>query len=282
MSEPPADLDALPVERRLIDESTCIKCGYLLRGLLEGGDCPECGTSIATSLNPHRLIHANPRRLRQMQIGFAGIPLSQALLPVAFIIAESIGTEFAYFAALVCLLVWLFTSLMLLSVRPHAAAIGFPTETLRQAVRGLSLLSAGLLIGAVSAAMLDWLFAFLLLGPAAVCAMLWLGHAINEYAWRLALYSDDEGLSRKFREITPFYLAMAVATLTAMLTGFLGEFIDDVGGVLWGIFMVVLFPIWVIGGPSALVVVIVLPLRLFQLSLALNRPLRAARGAGHR
>ncbi|MCC6906723.1 MAG: hypothetical protein IT430_02165 [Phycisphaerales bacterium] len=285
MNEPPVDLDAFPVERRLIDESTCIQCGYLLRGLDERGDCPECGTSIATSLDPNRLIHADPRRLRQMQIGFACVPLSQALLPVAFAIAESIATEFAYSTVLVGLFMWIFISLMLLSVRPHAAAVGFPTETLRQAVRGFSILSAGLLIGAVASLLLEWLVLFMLLGPAAVCAMLWLGHAVIEYAWRLALYSDDEGLSRKFREITPFYLAMSAFVVTAMLAALLAAVFDNVGdvaGIMWGIFMVVLFPIYLIGGPSALVVVIVLPLRLFQLSRALNRPMRAARSAGHR
>ena len=38
---------------RVRGDLPCISCGYLLRGLPTGQDCPECGTPIeATTLQP--------------------------------------------------------------------------------------------------------------------------------------------------------------------------------------------------------------------------------------
>ena len=49
---PPAALDA---EGRVVGELPCGRCGYLLRGQLGAGDCPECGAAIGVTESPAAL-----------------------------------------------------------------------------------------------------------------------------------------------------------------------------------------------------------------------------------
>src|SRR5688500_9044430 len=46
-------MDATPLVPTVLAESEllCIRCGYILRGLPEGGACPECGRTVAQSLD---------------------------------------------------------------------------------------------------------------------------------------------------------------------------------------------------------------------------------------
>ncbi|MEE9293954.1 MAG: protein kinase [Phycisphaerae bacterium] len=48
---------------------TCLKCGYILRGLLPDQNCPECNEAISVSLNSDRLIFADRRRLLRLSRG---------------------------------------------------------------------------------------------------------------------------------------------------------------------------------------------------------------------
>ena len=77
--------DALPTD------VPCVRCFYNLRGLMPSGACPECGLSIASSLDPSRLVFADPRwrhdlarAIDLLYRALPTLPLVLMLLPVAF------------------------------------------------------------------------------------------------------------------------------------------------------------------------------------------------------
>jgi hypothetical protein len=61
------DVDEVPSS----GDIPCIHCGYNLRGLSEGGRCPECGTSIARSSSGNLLSAADPAWLLRVYRGQA-------------------------------------------------------------------------------------------------------------------------------------------------------------------------------------------------------------------
>ncbi len=77
--EKPAEVGSIPgppsVEparaASLTTDVPCVQCGYNLRGLPEGGRCPECGTPIARSLRGNLLSTADPAWLERVYRGQA-------------------------------------------------------------------------------------------------------------------------------------------------------------------------------------------------------------------
>lgn len=84
----------------------CIVCAYLLRGLDESADCPECGTPVAQSMLGDRLARAEPHWLRTVvrgqtllsigpfvAIGAMTLGLLAFILPMIVNIATDGGTQ---------------------------------------------------------------------------------------------------------------------------------------------------------------------------------------------
>lgn len=55
---------------------TCVRCRYAIRGLKPDERCPECGASLAESLDPRLLRFAPPSTLRRIRRGARSINLS--------------------------------------------------------------------------------------------------------------------------------------------------------------------------------------------------------------
>src|SRR5204862_3082736 len=63
----PPTLPTLPLGR----DAPCASCGYNLRGLMELGQCPECGAAIAGSMAGSRPLYAEEKWVRQTRGGLA-------------------------------------------------------------------------------------------------------------------------------------------------------------------------------------------------------------------
>jgi len=64
MTETESDLPSL-----VSADTTCITCGYNLRGLASDGRCPECGSGVAQSLRGDLLKFADPGWLARLRFG---------------------------------------------------------------------------------------------------------------------------------------------------------------------------------------------------------------------
>lgn len=61
----------------------CVKCNYSLRGLGAASNCPECGEPVATSTGLPRLMFADPKWLRRVQVGFTIIGIAPFLFALS-------------------------------------------------------------------------------------------------------------------------------------------------------------------------------------------------------
>lgn len=70
----------------------CLRCRYSLRGMDAGGVCPECALPVRESLNPRRLVLADPGWLRRAERGallLGGVvPAYVFLMIAAFLFAD--------------------------------------------------------------------------------------------------------------------------------------------------------------------------------------------------
>ena len=86
-------MDTLPLPPAYLDhDRACIQCSYNLRGLPEGGVCPECGTPIFKTLRGHLLSYASPDYLSSLLSGTAFI--------IASLIAEFVCAFLPIFATI--------------------------------------------------------------------------------------------------------------------------------------------------------------------------------------
>ena len=60
---------AVDEQGRVAEPVRCFACGYLLRGLACDGDCPECGESLAHSLQPLHFARTRVRPMRRIAAG---------------------------------------------------------------------------------------------------------------------------------------------------------------------------------------------------------------------
>ncbi len=86
MDEPPG---IVPVDL------PCLRCRYSLRAISATGICPECTLPVVRSLDPDRLLLADPRWLGRVSLGalllVAGIPGYLVLMTVFMLLAEFVG-----------------------------------------------------------------------------------------------------------------------------------------------------------------------------------------------
>lgn len=83
---------AAPIE----GDVACVQCGYNLRGLARGGQCPECGGPIMASFGRGRflfrnLIEAPIAYLKVLRVGFIVLAVCVVALATAIILTRTIG-----------------------------------------------------------------------------------------------------------------------------------------------------------------------------------------------
>ena len=64
----------------------CVSCGYNLTGVTIGGECPECGALIETSLQAAQAAKTNGAALWSMILGILALTVCGLLGPVAIIL----------------------------------------------------------------------------------------------------------------------------------------------------------------------------------------------------
>ena len=85
---------AYDADGRIGQDLACLECGYNLRGLLDDGQCPECGASVHQSARLAWLCQHDPawlRRLARATIWMAAAMVCLAALPVLVLMEVLVG-----------------------------------------------------------------------------------------------------------------------------------------------------------------------------------------------
>ncbi|MFM9996560.1 MAG: hypothetical protein ACKVU4_12265 [Phycisphaerales bacterium] len=71
---------------RLLDDRPCLRCGYNLRGLMDTGMCPECGSPVRDSLRGNLLRYASPEYVALLERGARCVWWSIAIVLIAIVL----------------------------------------------------------------------------------------------------------------------------------------------------------------------------------------------------
>ncbi len=65
---------------------SCVSCGYNLTGVTIGGECPECGMAIETSIQGRLSAPTSKAALWSMVIGIVSLAFCSALGPISIVL----------------------------------------------------------------------------------------------------------------------------------------------------------------------------------------------------
>lgn len=128
-------------EASIVEDYTCHRCGYILRGLREDGVCPECGEAVAASLDPNRLVRVEPSVLQRVEWGLLGLIAAPLLAMLGWWIGARLNVEGVWLALIATLTAWLLGSVGLVTVSPQPLDLPRSAETSRRWARRLALLT---------------------------------------------------------------------------------------------------------------------------------------------
>lgn len=76
---------------RLLDDRPCLRCGYNIRGLMDTGICPECGSPVRDSLRGNLLRYASPEYVARLERGARLVWWSIAVVLLMIIVGVAIS-----------------------------------------------------------------------------------------------------------------------------------------------------------------------------------------------
>jgi len=259
---------------------TCIKCGYILRGLRMDGRCPECGGAIRDSLEQYRLRHAHPFRLRLVHCGVIGISLWPAVVVGLCMLAGNVTSTSLAQQAMVGIGVWFVLAVLLATVRPARSAEAYPLEQPRQAARtriAVALASVGAMWLSYQLDSLTLLVAAVVVGVASVLSLGW---TLLDYACSISRVCSASVLAAQFSQLAPWYKAFAITSTIASVGFAMGEMASVSDVYLLAILTVPLsllaIPVGILAGVSGFVLTIMVPVRSLMLAMVLHRAITDA------
>lgn len=212
----------------IIDDRVCRKCGYALKGLRTGAQCPECGTAIkrSTSRRGESLVQAPRDYLEELRFGanvMAGCVLALAVL-VPILVWQVGGQGAAGVATMAGVLFvvgcgWVWSVWVVTAPRRLTKATGINLSKewsgSRWSARGmLACAPLAMVLTAVAAIVTPGTppsaFAKLVWGLALVCGLgTFFGLApLAIHVSRLASWANDDGLAMRMR-VAAFSLSIA-------------------------------------------------------------------------
>ncbi len=223
-------------------DQPCARCGYNLRGLMPNGQCPECGSSIAQSLQGNFLRFADPAWIDKLRLGTT-LMLWNIIIIVVALIGASVLTSALRLPPIVLAIIGLIGSaigvaaaILVTSQEPAVMQTEDPV-TLRRVVR-LAAVRSFLGDGVQMAGEFTGLaLVFAIVGGVLSLAGLVYLFGLLAYFRRLALRVPDEALAKSTRTLM---LAIVICTIVSIvLLVFIGLLSGGAGGAMTGIGCVV-------------------------------------------
>jgi len=231
----PGEHDTAASSAVILTDRPCTDCGYNLRGLAEGGVCPECGTRIVASGPRFDRISDNltdaPKGYLRLVASGVWMLVSAILLVPALIIADAFATlpvptpTVARIVLAAAAVLWATGAVLVTTPRPAGAGLArdilLDSDKLRWAVRGLQ--AAVLIAAGIELARLAVSHIALEIGGAAA-SLLALGGflTLSVYLSSLADWAGEEGIGSRLRSATWAVVVCGGGSFILLLSGSLG------------------------------------------------------------
>ena len=237
--------------RVILEDLSCHRCAYNLRGLRQDGQCPECGAPIEVSVAGDALRFADPRWVRDLAVGincltpsFAAYLLAAALLFPLGILANYVpglaGFEAAGGVGYFLFVVARFIYGMWLLTEPNPGSAELESWRSDRLLVRYALVATAVTAGGLAIVLLlrmgrpAWI-SFLVLGsPTGLTGLIGI-YGLANYFGFLAGKVSDEFSRRRARQCLRWYIRgwiyCAVVLVLAFVTSFPGFLILLVPGV---------------------------------------------------
>ncbi|MBN2562185.1 MAG: hypothetical protein JXQ75_14775 [Phycisphaerae bacterium] len=148
MSDPPKATPVIEAEATITTDTSCMICGYNLRGMTPSKVCPECGTPIGRSIHGNLLRYADSEWLDKLSLGvrltlwsiLISILIITGVTVIVVTAASRVSPIVIGIPRIVMAGLGLWAKVLVTTVEP-SVAFTESLVTLRRAVRGCAIVS---------------------------------------------------------------------------------------------------------------------------------------------